>query len=185
MTLNLISTATVKTELGETTTYNDAAITAMIPKVSADVRRILNNKYEKYYGAAFDETADTISLNSYSNNLNLLWPLGQVLYHPYLPDDTYLESYDPDTGLYTLSGTPTDAGTYVYPSININQWSAISKMVWYRIGKLVKTDVKNKAVSSESYGPVSLTYTDAEINSKWNYPQVLLDDLGAPFIKVM
>ena len=184
MKLNLISLETVKAELGLSVTTNDDAISAMIPKVSADVRRILNTNYDKEHYAYFDTETATISLGNYANNLSTSWPMGQVLESVNLPDDTYITGGDVNTGVYTLSATPTDEGDYVYPTVNISQWSAISKMIWYRISKLATNDINDKAVASESFGKISKTYSASEVNKRWNYPQALIDDLGSPFVKV-
>ena len=190
MKLNLITLATVKTQLGISGTDDDTSITAMIPIVSSDVRRILNNNFDRYVVASFSSAAATIDIDynvthrydPYQSVEAL--PVGQVVYHPNISDDTYIESYNPLTGLYTLSETPTDSGDYIYPTLTIAQWSAVSKMIWYRIGKLVKTDVDDQKTSSESYGPVSKTYAESEINRRWNYPQSLIDDLGPSFARV-
>ncbi len=179
MKLNLITLATVKEELGLTDTTYDAKIMAMIPKVSTSVRQILNTNYDTYMSADFNDSGDTIAL-SVMNHADL----GQVLEHENIPDDTYIVSYDPDTDLYTLSETPTGDGNYIYPTINIAMWSAISKMIWYRIQKTNTVSALEKGVTSKSIGSVSVSYTNAEINSKWNYPQILIDDLGTPFSKV-
>ena len=180
MKLDLITLATVKTQLGISSTDDDTSITAMIPIVSSDVRRILNNNFDHYIVAAFSSTAATIDIDYNVTHLSV----GQVVYHPNISDDTYIESYNPLTGLYTLSETPTDSGDYIYPTLTIAQWSAVSKMIWYRIGKLVKTDVNDQKISSESYGPVSKSYAESEINRRWNYPQSLIDDLGPRLTKV-
>lgn len=190
MTLNLITLANVKIELGLSVTTYDVAITAMIPKVSSDVRRILNTGFSDYHYASFVSGVAEIKLADVSNyfrEVNSIIPIfrmGQVVYHPNIPADTYLTGYDPDTEIYTLSAAPTGDGDYIYATLNIAQWAAISKMIWYRIQHLVTTDTETKAVSSESYGPVSVTYTDKEINKQWNYPQVLIDDLGIPFARI-
>lgn len=188
MTLNLISLTTVKTELGISDSSQDAAITAMIPKVSSDVRRILNCNYDVKYSASFDETATTIDIftgeAAFFEQDYTLMKMGQVLYHPNLPDDTYIISYDPDTDLYTLSNTPDDAGDYVYPTIDIAMWAPISKMIYWRISKLNTTSASEKGVASKSIGTVSVTYSESEINKQWNYPQPLIDDLGIPFSEV-
>ena len=178
MTLNLISLATVKTELGISDTDSDAAITAMIPKVSSDVRRILNDNFDSYIDCVFATTADTIT-PVYSKLLDM----GQVVYHPNLPADTYVTGVDPDTGVYTISATPTDDGLYVNLTVTIAQWSAIAKMIWFRIQGLNITDYDNKTVASETYGKISKTYADSEINKKWNYPQELINGLGIPKAK--
>ena len=189
MTLNLLSLATVKAELGIDNTDSDTAIEAMIPRVSADVRRILNFNYDVYVPAVFDETSTSIDMGETGNFPWLqvptsILPMGQVLYSPNLKDDTYIIGFNPSTLLYTLSSLPDDSGEYVYPTVNIAMWSAISKMIWYRIQGLTSDDVADKAIASESYGPVSLTYTESEINKQWNYPQVLIDDLGIPYSEV-
>ena len=193
MTLNLIALATVKTELGIGDTSQDAAITAMIPKVSADVRRILNCQYDDFWSAQFEAASDQILIGSnvtldrwasFSRTERTPMSLGTVITGEGIPDDTYLVSFDYETDYYTLSGDATADGTIITPTINISQWNAISKMIWYRIQKLTTSDVDTKKTSSESYGPVSITFADSEINKQWNYPQTLIDDLGTPFAEV-
>ncbi len=191
MILNLITLSTVKTQLGINSTTYDAQISAMIPVVSSDVRRILNCNFDIRYVAAFDSSAATIDFGVTSNifynanyGVDLPFAVGQVVYHPNIAEDTYLTAYAPTTGLYTLSNTPTDLGDYIYPTVTIAQWPVISKMVWYKISSQNTTSVNEEKLSSYTIGPVSKTYADSEINSKYNYPQTLIDDLGVPFAKV-
>ncbi len=191
MILNLITLASVKTQLGLSASTYDTQISAMIPIVSSDIRRILNFNYDEYVTAAFDESADTINFGvpavyyqTQSSVYDLPFPLGQVVYHPNIPVDTYLESYDPDTNYYTLSGTPTDSGLYVYPSVQLSNFPTISKMIWYRISLLDTDSASDKNIQSERHGPVSYTYAANEINSQYNYPQTLIDDLGPGYASV-
>ena len=192
MTLNLISLATIKAQLGITASTYDSALTAIIPIVSADVRRILNNRFSKYYAAAFDSTSKNIDLSVYTyhrydDGKGIGEPdigAGTVVYNSNLPADTYLDSFDPITGLFTLSAPPTGTGDHVYPSVSIAQWPTISKMVWYRYSTQSVNDANVRCVASESFGPVSVSYSDSEINKQYNYPQTLINDLGKPFASV-
>ena len=191
MQINLISKDTVKTQLGLSDTTYDASITAILPVVSSDVRRILNQDFSKYVLAVFSSSAATIDFgvvrqqrqNIYETK-TISYPLGQVVYHPNIPEDTYLTSFNPSTGLYTMSATPTDSGDYVYPTIFVSQWPTISKMIWYRIETQGTADAKGESLSSVSYGPVSKSYSDKEINKQYNYPQHLIDDLGTPYARI-
>ena len=182
MQLNLITLATVKLHLGLTSSTYDGQINAMIPIVSGDVRRILNNNFDRYVQATITDDATTLTFgvdNFYSYEyFRPPLPMGQVVYSPSIPADTYLSSYDPDTGIYTMSAAATADGDYVYPTLNVSQWPAVSKMIWYRISTQTTTDAGTRAVASESFGPVSKTYADSEINRKWNYPQLLIDSLS-------
>lgn len=189
--LNLITLANCKLQLGIPTanTLYDANITAMIPFVSSDVRRIINNSYNTYVPATFTSGSKSIYFGDYSwptfpGQYPIKYDLGQVVYAPGIPADTYLYSYDPTTGNYTLSETPTASGTYVYPTVRISMFPAIAKMIWYRVSKMTTTDASSKLVQSENYGPVSITYSQKEINSQYNYPQILIDDLGTPYAQV-
>lgn len=179
MILNLISLTTVKAQLGLSDTTHDADITAMIPIVSSDVRRILNNNFDRHINAVYTKDSDKIS-SMYCSDFQM----GQVLYGVNIPDDTYIKAYDPITGVYTLSANATDDGSYLYPTLTIAQWGAVSKMIWYRISSLNTSSVNDMKTSSETYGPVSKTYAESEINKKWNYPQSIIDDLGTPYAKV-
>jgi len=182
MIINLITLSTVKTQLGLATTENDTAITAMIPLVSNDVRRILNINYDVRYVAVFNDSAATINFGVTAARLP--FTLGQVIYNPNIEEDTYLSAYNPDDGLYTITNTPTDTGSWVYPTIQISQWPAISKMIWYKTTINNTSSVNEEKLKSYSVGPISKTYADSEINKQWNYPQTLLDDLGIPYAEV-
>ena len=190
MNLNLISLASVKLHLGIANSVNDAALSAMIPIVSSDIRRILNCGYDKYVAATFSASDATIIINSqplYNQLVNTTFinpELGQVVYHTNIPDDTYLKSYDPITGKYTLSATPTGSGNYVYPSIKIGMFPTIAKMVWYKLSKQNTTDSIPAGIQQETFGPVSITYSQKEINKMYDYPQVLIDDLGKPNVRI-
>lgn len=189
--LNLITLANCKLQLGIPTanTLYDANITAMIPFVSSDVRRILNAPYDTYTPATFTSGSKSIFFGTQfypdlSGQYTIKFDLGQVVYSPGIPADTYLYSFDPTTGNYTLSETPTASGTFVYPTVRISMFPAIAKMIWYRIQGMSTDDASIKGVQSESYGPVSITYSQKEINSQYNYPQILIDDLGTPYAQV-
>jgi len=188
MILNLITLANVKIHLGIASgnTLYDTQITAMIPVVSSDVRRILNCNFDNYVMAQYNTASKNILFgdNYITGEYVPLFDLGQVIYSPGIPENTYLESFNPLTGYYTLSATPTAVGTYAYPTIRLSQFPTISKMIWYRIQGMSTDDASKKGIQSESYGPVSITYSQKEINSQYNYPQILIDDLGTPFAKV-
>ena len=100
MKLNLITLATVKTQLGLADTTYDAAITAMIPIVSNDVRRILNCNYDYHVVA-------TITSGSAEVTMKSGFVVGQVVSSSSIPDDTYLTNYDYETGVYTMSADAT------------------------------------------------------------------------------
>ena len=191
MILNLISLATVKSQLGITATTYDTALTNLIPIVSSDIRRILNTQYDKYVLCAFTSSSTSISISETNRTyidgygqINPVIDLGTVVYNPNLPADTYITALSPTTGFHTLSATPTGTGDYIYPTVNISKWPTISKMIWYKYSKQNTDSANIKGVNSASYGPVSISYSDKEINNRWDYPQKLIDDLGIPFARV-
>ena len=184
MTLNLITLATVKTQRGITSSTYDTALTNLLPVVSADVRRILNDRFDVYVPATIVAGSSTMTWaldgpnGGWSCGSRNMLMLGRVLDSPGLPADTYVQSYDPTTGIHTLSANATASATYAYPTVSISQWPAIAKMLWYRYTTQNTSSVDVKGVQSESFGPVSVTYTDKEINKQYNYPYVILADLG-------
>lgn len=190
MKLNLITRDTIKAQLGLTgdATY-DSDIDATIPIVSNDIRRILNCNFDEYRTATITNGSNQMtswegpndSAHYYYNRSDFM--MGQVIYSPAIPDDTYITTYDRDTGIYTLSNSATADGDYFYKTLTIGQWNAVSKMVFYRISKLTTTDVNNQQLVQISYGNVSKTFSEKEINKRFDYPQVLIDDLGKPFAK--
>jgi hypothetical protein len=191
MKLNLLTRDTVKEELGLTDATYDTQIDSLIPRVSNDVRRILNYGFDDYFTASFDSGSNEIQISAnrsfgYSSTIasRLPFNMGQVVYHPNIPDDTYIISYDPDTSKYSLSANATDDGDYVYPTLQISQWSAVSKMIWYRISVTNTDDAEEIRLKSLKVGTYSETYADSEINQKYNYPQKLIDDLGPKYLTV-
>jgi hypothetical protein len=190
MILNLISLSSVKTQLGIASgisTY-DASISALIPIVSSDIRRMLNNSFDDYVPAVITSGSTQLIVSSNVYDITGMakprFNLGQVVYNPYIPVDTYLSSCDPKTGYYTMSAAATGSDTYVIPSVELAQFPAISKMIWYRLSKQNTTTSISKGIQSETYGPISITYSAKEINRQYDYPQVLIDDLGIPFCRV-
>jgi hypothetical protein len=192
MVLNLISLATIKAQLGITASTYDTALTALIPIVSGDVRRILNNQFDKYILCSFDSSSTSISIvetaRTYVDGLGQInapsIDLGCVVYNPNLPADTYLTVHSPTTGFHTLSATPTGVGDYIFPTINVSQFPTIAKMIWYKYSKQNTASAGARGVSSESYGSVSVSYSEREINKRFDYPQQLIDDLGIPFARI-
>ena len=186
MILNLITLATVKTQLGIptlTTTYDDS-ITAMIPIVSNDLRRILNTNYDNYIYATISDESAEVYLNSGNFDSYVFSPvltMGQVIYSPSFPEDTYIQSFDPATSIYTMSNDATAAGTYLYPTINISQQPTISKMIYYKISKMDITSANTETLSSVRYGNVSKSFADSEINKRYDYPDIFIKDLGRAF----
>jgi hypothetical protein len=187
MILNLITLATVKTQLGISDTTYDASITAMIPIVSNDVRRILNCNFDDYTQTTITSGSAEIELSENSFNYNepsSRFMMGQVIYSPGVPADTYIQSFDPDTSIYTLSTSATAAGTYFYPTVMISQWPAISKMIFYKISKQTTGAATERLYNSIAYGNVRKDFADGEVNKKYDYPQTLINDLGTPFARV-
>jgi len=186
MKLELISLATVKAQLGISDTSQDSAITAMIPIVSNDVRRILNTNFDKYCSASLTSGSNIVQVaccvNSDSRKSSLV--MGQVVYSPALPDDTYVTGYNPNNGEHTLSASATNNDNYLYKTVLISQWPTISKMIWYKIITQNADDAKTKEIRSLSYGGVSKSFSDSEVDKKYNYPGILIKDLGPKNVKV-
>jgi len=171
--LELISLAKVKSLMGIEGNDHDTKLTEFIPIVSADVRRILNDPMDIVY-KGYTELYDNVL------KTRTKLDLGRVVYSKELPLDTYVVDYV--DGGYELSSSATENGTTFVPTINISQWQAIARMVFYRASK-AEPKVTGEKVQSKSIGPVSISYS-LDVNRKWNYPQELLDDLGYPRLKV-
>lgn len=180
MKINLISLDTVKAQLGIVTTDNDAALSALIPMVSTDVRRILNNQYSSYVSAVINKTDKTIRISD-------LIPIGTVIESELLPEDTYINGYNPSTGLFGLSAEPladsNDSAVYVYPTVNVSMFPTIAKMVWYKFTQQ-SVDFDRQDLASESIGGVSYSYVNTEIDKHYDYPAKLIKDLGIPFARM-
>lgn len=204
MTINLISLETVKTQLGITDNSYDTQITNLIPMISCDIRRILNRNYDRYFFCSYannsNEFIPTYYQNTYRTNnhfgglpldrygstrdLVINFPeikIGDVLQGKGLSVDTYITGYNPETSAYLLSNNTSESGTRLFPTINISMWRTISQMIWYRITSNAQTLATDRQVKSKRVGPTSITYADSDINTQYNYPQKLINDLGIPF----
>lgn len=190
MKLNLITLQTVKAQLSITTTDNDSVLTALIPIVSADIRRILNNQYSRYFSAVVYKDKSQIYLPDYSYQ----WPelpsflqIGTVIQHDNLPDDCYITGYDQTMNRFSLSAEPLIgdgvSGVYVYPTVNVSQWPTISKMIWYKL-KQQSVDFDTQDIVSESIGGMSFSYANTEIDKRYDYPSKLIKDLGTPYARI-
>lgn len=199
MKLSLISLSTVKDQLGITDNAHDSSISALIPVVSSDIRRILNNNFTWFFFTSY-KSGENSFIPTYGNNWaggrvkgyygRLYGPdrvidfpslePGQVLQGEGIPSDTYIESYDGSSEKFTLSGAATEDGNILFPTVKISQWPTISQMIWFRINNSLQKTAGEKQVKSKNYGPVSITYADSEINRKYNYPQALINQLGTP-----
>jgi len=176
--LNLISLATVKSQLGITVSTGDTALTNAIPMVSADIRRILNTGYNRYASCTCSIGSDQL-LISYYNGFEL--EVGTVIQCDGFADDTYVIAIDETTGYHTMSSNCIADATILYPTINVYQWLTIAKMIWYKVSKSNTIGIaKERGISSESFGPISLSYSNKDINNKYQYPSSLIDDLGTP-----
>jgi uncharacterized protein involved in tellurium resistance len=175
--INLMSVGEVKDQLGITDTTYDIDIYRFLPLVSADVRKIINDNFTDYTPATITNGSNIMLLDGdYRHGIQL--NIGQVIYSDSLPQDTYILSYNPDNGEYTLSETATADAEWVYPKINISQWPTVSKMVYYKITKKSTTAASPEQLTSISYGNVSKTYSADEINRQYDYPEVFINDLG-------
>lgn len=178
MQINLMTVSLIKSLLSISTTEYDTQIALQLPLVSMDVRKYLNKNFQKWFYASYAAGGNTIQITHPTLDI------GTVLQGTGIPDDTYITSYDPDTDLYTVSNAFTDTEDYIYPTISINQWSAISRMVMYKIDKMSIASATEKGIVSKRIDSVSYTYTDEEINKEFGYPQKLLDELGPRYARV-
>ncbi len=201
--MNLITTDTLKTLLGITSTEYDSTFELMIPIVSADVRRILNNQFNETVDCDITSGSNVIEniydvnalYDSFGNEkrfakhdyledvkLNNGLDIGRVIVSDCFEDETYIVAYDEYNAKVTVSSEATADGDELITSVSIAQFPTIAKMVWYKISQM-NSNAINSEVSSKSMGSVSVTYA-TNINKKWNYPQQLINDLGTPLAKV-
>ncbi len=169
--LELMSLAKVKAILGLVSTDLDNELSLFLTVVSADVRRILNDPMDRWIAGKIEAGSDLLKT---SKRL----ALGSVVFSPELPSDTYVKEITKDG--YRLSEKASlDASQFV-PTINVSQWQAIARMVFYRTSVPAKAGDK---VVRKSMGPVSVSFS-ADVNKRWNYPQDLIADLGYPRLRV-
>jgi hypothetical protein len=176
----MISLSKVKELLGITTTTYDTQITALLPIVKADVKRILNhNFHERIWATIVDGESDFVYAQRPLDN-----PIefGRVIEGIGIPDDTYITDYDSDEDVAYCNNSFNDSTDRIYTSISIAQWQAIAKMVWFRI-QGSSTKVKEN-LSAKSIGDVSVTFDTTRMNKLYGYPQSIIDDLGTPFQRV-
>ncbi len=199
--MNLITTDMCKAMLGVNSTDYDDLITLYLPIVSADVRRILNNQFNEKTYCDVTEGSDVIE-NIYDENalsgyvselsffenhisrdigLNNGIEIGRVLQSDALEDGTYITAYDEEYAQVTISQPAIGNADYVRTGVTISMYPTIAKMIMYKISQ---TNTKvSEQIASKTMSVVSVSY-DTNINKRWNYPQQLINDLGAPLQKV-
>lgn len=201
--MNLITLGTVKTLLNIGTTDFDTQLNLMIPIVSSDVRRILNNQFNEKVDCDITEGSNIIeniynenalynslpNIRRFPNNryldevdLNNGLDIGRVVVSDSFPEETYITDYDAENARATVSNTATADAIQLITSVSIALFPTISKMIWFKINGMNSNAVGNE-IKSKSMGIVSITF-DTNINRKWNYPQNLINDLGTPLAKV-
>jgi hypothetical protein len=176
----MISLSKVKELLGITTTTYDTQITALLPVVKADVKRILNhNFHERIWATIVEGESDFVyAERPLDNSIEF----GRVIEGTGIPDDTYITDYDSDEDVAYCNNSFNDSTDRIYTSISIAQWQAIAKMVWFRI-QGTSTKVKEN-LSAKSIGDVSVTFDTTRMNKLYGYPQSIIDDLGTPYQRV-
>ena len=176
----MVSVSKIKELLGITTNTYDTQITALLPIVKADVKRILNhNFHERIWATIVEGESDFVYAQRPLDN-----PIefGRVIEGIGIPDDTYIIDYDADADVAYCNNSFTADTDRIYTSISIAQWQAISKMIWFRI-QGTSTKVKEN-LSAKSIGDVSVTFDTTRMNKLYGYPQSIIDDLGTPFQRV-
>lgn len=169
--LELMSLAKAKAILGLTSGDLDNELALFLTVVSADVRRILNDPMDNWVAGKIDAGSDLLKT---SQRL----AIGSVVFAPELPDDTYVKSVSSQG--YVLSAKADFDVSQFVPTINVSQWQAIARMVFYRTSVPARAGDK---VQSKSIGPVRVSFS-LDINKRWNYPQELIADLGYPRLRV-
>ena len=189
----MITLETVKTLLGIVTTDDDAPINLLIPMVSNDVRRILNNSFnEKVYCTFKAGIKQVTGLNPIGSHpstygtrevkLNNPLEIGRMLAHPNLPEETYITAWDYETGIAEISEDPISDGEYVITSITYGMLIPIAKMCGFKMGGMT-TKVCDGELASKSMGTVSVSYVQHS-DQRWGYPLDILRDLGTPIQRV-
>ena len=176
----MISLTKVKELLGINVTTYDTQITALLPVVEADVKRILNHGFhERVWATIVEGESDFVYAERPLDN-----PIefGRVIEGTGIPDDTYIIDYDADADVAYCNKEFTGSSDKIFTSISIAQWQAIAKMVWFRI-QGTSTKVKEN-LSAKSIGDVSVTFDTTRMNKLYGYPQSIIDDLGTPFQRV-
>jgi len=176
----MVSVSKIKELLGITTNTYDTQITALLPVVEADVKRILNhNFHERIWATIVEGESDFVYAERPLDN-----PIefGRVIEGTGIPDDTYIIDYDADADVAYCNNSFTADTDRVYTSISIAQWQAIAKMIWFRI-RGTSTKIKEN-LSAKSISDVSVTFDTTRMNKLYGYPQSIIDDLGTPFQRV-
>ena len=200
--MNLITIDTLKTLLAITSSEYDSTFNLLIPIVSSDVRRILNNNFNEPVECTITSGSNIIediyNINSVYGNipaerrfkntlngnikLNNGLDIGRIIVSDSFPDETYITAYDEYNAKVTVSNNATADGTELITSIPLGLLPTIAKMIWFKAGGVSSNTIGNE-VKSKSMGVVSVTY-ETSINKKWNYPQSLINDLGTPLMRV-
>ena len=185
----MITLAIVKTMLGITTSDYNTQISAMIPIVESDVRRIMGHRFNEKVYCTITEGSDetTLAYLAYEPTYPITRPRldhpvepGRVIDSAAFPKGTYVLTSEEDGTIdVTFSEDATASSTYIRTSISISQWPTLAKMIWFKISKMNINKDWN-GIQSKLMGPVSVTYATS-IDVRWGYPTDLIKDLGTPY----
>ena len=179
----------VKSELGITEDTYDAKITERIPYAESKFREIANYQFNYVFCPVYESGSNIIKVYQGANSQIELINYGDIILSPNHADGTYvtqnfkIPQYDEDGSYYELkvSTNATDNsdtyGTEAVLCYNQSHYAVLSQIVWYMIGEQDTSKVGEKGVKSKTYGPVSVTYGDGDVNQTYGLPNKIVNQI--------
>jgi hypothetical protein len=167
-----ITLAKVKSYLGITDTTYDTAINTYIPIAESDLVRICNNNFNKIIAIDFASGSNTGTLQEFYPIEVYTVIQGTGI----LPDSYIIEYNEPDGEIMLNTNVTVDVEEMIY-TIPLGVEPLLAQMVWFKVTRNNQAAATESKLKSKKVGPLSVTYSDAEINSKWDYPSKIIDSL--------
>ena len=186
-----ISRTEVKTQLGLKTTSYDAQIDSLIPIAEAKYREIAGTDFNwplyvdftsgqttfkpgrLNFGVPFGDAFIDVVPDQDSPIFQIKF--GDIIEGTGIPAGTYVTSIDKINDQVTVSSAFTANGNTMSVTTNIEYYPVISSIIWYMIGRQSTTSQDEKEFSSKTVGPLSISLTTGQANTRFGIPQKIVD----------
>lgn len=175
-------------ETGVDPEYTDTQITSQLYPAQSKFYQVSNYSYNSNIQVIYEEDSNLIKVYVGPDSTVDYFNFGDIILSEHHADGTYvLEAYriyntDDDTGcLYfniKVSNNATSdsksIGSTIIISYNISQYTVISQIVSYLISQQTVSASLEKTCKNQKIGPVSITYSDGDINLAYGLPNKIV-----------
>ena len=188
-----LTLAVVKNELGITDGTYDSEITERLPYAEAKFKLVANNQFRTNLCLIYDNASDVIKVYQGPNSQIDYIKFGDIIQSEDFPDGTYVienfrvpnvvPEYDEAGIVYELKvsqNSTAESSGYGSDAIlgyNISHYAVMSQIVWFMISEQSTGKVGEKGVNSKRVGPLSVSYSQGDINQRYGLPNKIVQQV--------